>query len=64
MCLQIFKDFKSNIDFWKVMNIILQKEKKQFSLALVFLEDNRVTLQNWFQDLDLFGDIVFSISIQ
>ena len=36
MCLQIFRDFKSNVDFWIVMKIILQKEKKQFSLALVF----------------------------
>ena len=36
MCLQIFKDFKSNVDFWKVMKIILQKEKKQISVISAF----------------------------
>ena len=36
MCLQIFKDFKSNVDFWKVMKIISQKEKKLFSVISTF----------------------------
>ena len=56
MCLQIFKDFKSNVDFWKVMKIILQKEKKQFSVISAFLEHDRVTLENWFQNLASFDN--------
>ena len=56
MCLQIFKDFKSNVDFWKVMKNILQKEKKQFSVISGFVEHYRVTLENWFQNLASFDD--------